>query len=440
MNITKENIDALNAVVKVDIVADDYQEKVTEILNDYRKKADIPGFRKGHIPMGMVKKKYGKAILIDEVNKLLEDSLNKFLTEEDLDILGNPLPKIQEDFSWDAETFSFEFELGLAPKFDVKLKSRKKVNQYNIIATDKFLDEEIESIQKRYGKMHSLDEATKDSNITGTFVNEEKEISKTSTFSVSDLKGKKNEKKLIGAKVGDVIELETKKLFENEYRLNTILGASYDEAEDLDITIILTIEEITTIEPADLNKELFDKLFTDGGVNTVTELRERIKETVEKQFKEQSDQQLLKEISDHLVENIKFDLPSEFLQKWLATSRENKLTPEKAAEQYNNLEKGLRYQLIETKIMEDNDIVLEDKELIDHIDEFARLKLAEFGNTNPTKNELDTITAGIVKNKDNIANLQKQLLDQKMLAFYKENINLKIKEVSYEDFFKEVYK
>ncbi|MFK8060506.1 MAG: trigger factor, partial [Polaribacter sp.] len=219
MNITKENTDALNAVVKVDIVADDYQEKVTKLLTDYRKKADVPGFRKGHVPMGMIKKQYGKSIMIDEVNKLLQDSLNKFITEEKLDILGNPIPRMQEDFNWDAETFSFEFELGLAPKFDVDLKGKKKVTQYNIIATEELIDEEVKNIQTRYGKMSTLDEATEHSNVTGTFVNEDKEINKKSTFLVNDLKGKKNEKKVIGAKVGDVIELETKKLFEDENKL-----------------------------------------------------------------------------------------------------------------------------------------------------------------------------------------------------------------------------
>lgn len=178
MNITKENIDALNAVVKVDIVAEDYQAKVDNILSDYRKKADVPGFRKGHVPMGMIKKQYGQSIMVDEVNKLLQESLNKFLTEEKLDILGNPLPRVQDDFNWDAETFSFEFELGLAPEFDVDLKSKKKINQYNIVATEDLLDEEVKNIQTRYGKMSTLEEATEHSNVTGTFVNEEKGIEK----------------------------------------------------------------------------------------------------------------------------------------------------------------------------------------------------------------------------------------------------------------------
>ena len=192
MNITKENVDALNAVVKVDIVAEDYQDKVTKVLNDYRKTANIPGFRKGHVPMGMVKKQYGKSVMIDEVNKLLQESLNKFLVEEKLDILGNPLPRVQEDFNWDADKFSFEFELGLAPEFDVNLQPKNKVTQYNIVATDELIEKEVENIQSRYGKMSAKDEATEETNVTGTFVNEEKEINKKSTISVKDIKGKTN--------------------------------------------------------------------------------------------------------------------------------------------------------------------------------------------------------------------------------------------------------
>merc|ERR1712065_88938 len=193
MNITKENVDALNAVVKVDIAAEDYQDKVTEVLNDYRKKANIPGFRKGHVPMGMVKKQYGKSVMIDEVNKLLQDSLNKFITEEKLDILGNPLPRVQDDFNWDADTFSFEFELGLAPEFDVNLNPKKKITQYNVVATDELIDEEVKNIQTRYGKMSSLEEATEHSNVTGTFVNEEKK--KVFLFSKNFKRKKKKKKK-----------------------------------------------------------------------------------------------------------------------------------------------------------------------------------------------------------------------------------------------------
>ncbi|MGY0408271.1 MAG: trigger factor [Polaribacter sp.] len=440
MNIIKENIDALNAVVKVDIVADDYQTKVNQLLTDYRKKADVPGFRKGRVPMGMIKKQYGKSIMIDEVNKLLQDSLNKFITEEKIDILGNPLPKMQSDFNWDAEVFSFEFELGLAPEFDVDLNPKKKVTQYTIVATEELIDEEVKNIQARYGKMSSLEEVTEHSNVTGTFVNEEKEINEKATFLVNDLKGKKNEKKLIGAKVGDVIELKTKKLFKNDHRLQHILDISYEETQDLDNTVSLMVEEITKTEPADLDQELFDKLFPNGDIKTALELREKIKEDSEKQFQQQGEQQLLNAVTEHLVENTTFDLPAEFLQKWLATAGEKELSKEEAKEEFDKSEKGLRYQLIEGKIMKDNDIKLDYAELADYAKGFVRTQMAQFGNMNPEEKELDDIVGRILQNQEEAEKLQSQLISQKLLAFYKENMHFKTKEVSYKDFIKEAYK
>jgi len=440
MNITKENVDALNAVVKVDIVADDYQEKVAKVLTDYRKKADIPGFRKGHVPMGMIKKQYGQSVMIDEVNKLIQDSLNKFLTEEKLDILGNPLPRVNEDFNWDADTFTFEFELGLAPEFKVDLSAKNKVKQYNIVATDELIDEEVKNIQTRYGKMSALETATADANVTSTFVNEDANINKKSSFLVSDLKGKTNEKKVIGVAVGDVIELSTKKLFQDENKLQHILGIDKEVADSLDVKVTVTIEEITKTDPADLDKELFDKLFTDGSVTTVTQLREKIKEDAEKQFAQQGDQQLLNAVQEYLIENTKFDLPAEFLKKWLATAGEKELTTEEAAAEYENSEKGLRYQLIESKIMKDNDIKLDYKELVDYAKGFIRQQMAQFGNMNPEEKELDDIAGRILQNQDEAQKLQGQLISQKLLAFFKENMNFKTKEVTYEAFIKEVYK
>ena len=440
MNIKKEDIDALNAVVKIDIVAEDYQAKVATLLADHRKKANVPGFRKGQVPMGMIKKQHGKSILMEEVNKLLQESLNTFLAEEKLELLGNPLPRVQEDFNWDSETLSFEFELGLVPKFDVDLKSKKKVTEYTIIAPEDLLDEELKNIQIRYGKVSPIEEATANSNITGTFVNEEKEINKKATFLVSDLKGKKNEQKFIGAKVGDVIELATKELFEDTHKLETILGVSPDAIHDLDIHVMLTVAEVTTTAPADLDKELFDTLFADGSVTSVTELREKIKEDAEKQFKQQGDQQLLNAITEHLVENTKFDLPAAFLKKWLATAGEKPLTAEEALVEFTRSEKGLRYQLIEGKIMKDNDIKIEYAELVSYAKGFIRTQMAQFGNMNPEEKELDEIAGRVLQNQEEAQKLQSQLISQKLLTFYKEQMSFKTKELSYQEFTKEVYK
>jgi trigger factor len=440
MDITRENTDALNAVVKVDIIADDYQPKVDKILVDYRKKADIPGFRKGHVPMGMIKKQYEKSVMIDEVNKLLQDSLNKYLTEEKIEILGNPIPRSQENFTWDTKNFSFEFELGLVPQFEVNLTSKKKITQYVINADDSLIDKEVENLQSRYGKMSAVDIINENTNVTGTFVNEEKEIENKSTINLSDIKGKTNLKKFVGSKVGDVIELKTKSLFSDDSKLMGALGLSNEEIEGLNIKVLFTIEETTEIELADLDQELFDKLFTDGSVKSVTELRNKIKEDAEKQFLQQADQQLLNSVTEFLIDNTSFDLPSEFLQKWLATAGEKQLTPEEAAEEYNKSEKGLRYQLIQEKILKENDIKLDYEELKEYAKGFIRTQMAQFGNMNPEDAELDDIANRILGNQEEAKKLQDQLMSQKLMTFYKEKMTFKTKKVTYEGFVKEVYK
>ena len=192
MNITRENIDALNAVVKVELSAADYEQKVVDVLNDYRKKANIPGFRKGHVPMGLVKKQYGMSVKVDEVNKLLQETMNNYLTEEKLEVLGNPLPKVQEDFSWDADDYVFEFELGLAPEFDVDLKKAKnKITKFQIGADEDLIQKEVENIQERYGKLVPQEEVVEGVTITGKFTSEEKEdLEKSSTIALADIKGK----------------------------------------------------------------------------------------------------------------------------------------------------------------------------------------------------------------------------------------------------------
>ncbi|MFZ2431505.1 MAG: trigger factor [Lutibacter sp.] len=440
MNITKENIDALNAVVKVEITAADYQEKVAKILQDYRKKADVPGFRKGQVPMGMVKKQYGKSIMIDEVNKLLQEALNNFLIEEKLDILGNPLPKMEEEFSWDKEDYTFEFELGLAPEFEVNLDAKNKVTQYNIVADKELLKKEVENIRKRFGKLVPKETVEEGANIAGTFVNEEKEINKKSTIALESVKGKANQQKFLGKKVGDVVELNTKGLFDDDHKLMGALGLSHDEIHGIEIPVTFTIEEINANELAEINQELFDKIFGADVVKSEEELRAKIKEDAEKQFQTQADQQLLNAVTEYLVENTKFDLPAEFLKKWMVVAGEKPMTPEDASEEYEKSEKGLRYQLIEGKILKDNNLFVTFDELKDFTKGFVRVQMAQYGQFNPEENELDDIVQRVLTNKDEAKRLQDQLVSQKLLNFYKEKIIFKTKEVNYEEFVKEVYK
>lgn len=439
MNITRTNIDNLNAVVKVDIAKEDYSDKVEKILTDYRKSANIPGFRKGHVPMTLVKKQYGKAVLVDEVNKLLQDALNKYLVEEKLDVLGNPLPKPQDDLDWNSDQFSFEFELGLAPEFEVDLKTKKAITHYQIYADDKMIDNQVKYIQKQYGKLVSTDVVEDNSEITGTFVNEENNINNTATFSLEKVKGKANNKKLLGAKVGDVITLNTKDLFNDSHDLMTYLKVSHDDAHDLKVDVQFTISEINNRVLADLDQDLFDKLFAKGEVTTVTELKDKIKTDSEKQFQQQSDQKLMNDVTDYLIENIKFDLPASFLQKWLQNAGEKPMNEEEAKDEYEKSEKSIRYQLIEGKLMEKYNVKVEFEDLKAHAKELIKGQMAQFGQLNPSEQELDDIAARILSNRDEVKRLSEQLVSKKLLDLYKAEANLKVKKITYDDFVKEFY-
>ncbi|WP_127021756.1 trigger factor [Flagellimonas beolgyonensis] len=439
MNITKEQIDDLNAVVKVAISKEDYQDKVDQILKDYRKQANIPGFRKGQVPMGLIKKQYGKAVLVDEVNKLLQDNLNKYLTEEKLDVLGNPLPKQQDNFDWENDNLAFEFELGLAPSFEVNLKTKKAVTQYKIVADKKMIDEQVERIQKQYGKLVSKTEVGKNDEVTGTFVNETEDINNKTTIEVSKLKAKKAIDALLGKKVGDAVSISTKGLFKEDYLLSSALGISRDKADKLNAEVTFTIEEINEREPAKLDQELFDKLFGKDNVKSEKELKERIKEDSEKQFEQQSDQKLLNDITEKLIDETKFDLPAEFLRKWIQVSGEKMLSDDEAKEEFERSEKGLRYQLIEGKIIQENNLQVQFEELKEFAKGFIKSQMAQYGHMDPKDEELEGIAARVLGNQDEVRRLSEQLMSQKLLDLYKEKANLKVKEVSYDDFIKEAY-
>ena len=439
MNITREHLDDLNAVVKVDIDRADYTDKVEKILSDYRKTANIPGFRKGHVPMGMVKKQYGKAVLIDEVNKLLQDALGKYLVEEKLDVLGNPLPKPQDDLNWDADSFSFEFELGLAPNFDVKLEGGKAITHYQIVADDKMIDEQLVNIQKQYGKLVAHSAVAETSEVTGTFTNEEEEIDNTTTFSVDKIKGKANHKKLVGAKVGDEITFKTKNLFEDEYGLVQHLKVGQDDAKDLKVDVTFKISEINERELADLDQELFDKLFGKDQITTVTDLKDRLKTDAEKQFQQQSDQKLLNDVTERLVDSTKFELPAAFLQRWMQTSGEEPIDEESAKAEYDKSEKGIRYQLIEAKLVEQYELKLEFEEIKSFAKEMIKAQMAQFGQMNPSEKELDDIAARVLSNQDEVKRISDQVMSKKLLNLYKEKAKLKTKELTYDKFVKEVY-
>jgi len=439
MNITREQVDALNAVVTVAVTKEDYKQKVDKVLQDYRKNASIPGFRKGAVPMSHIEKQYGKAVLLEEVNKILQGSLNDYLSKEKLDILGNPLPKVTEDFNWDADDFSFQFELGLAPEFTVDLGAKNNVVKYNITADEAMLTEQIERIQKQFGKLISKEKSEEGDDIRGVFTNEEKGINAEATITSDIFKTKTTGKKFLGKKVGDVVTVSTKGLFDDDHKLMDYLKVGHDDVHGLDVEVNFTIEEINTSELAELNQELFDKLFGEGIVTSVEQLKEKIKEDAEQQFASQADQKFLNDVTESLIENTKFDLPTEFLVKWLQTAGETPLTAEAAEAEFKKSEGGLRYQLIEGKVITENGLQITFEDLKAYTSDVIKKQMAQFGQLNPTAEDVEGIVARVLSNKDEVKRLSEQVMSEKMLNLFKEKVKYKTKDVTYQDFIKEMY-
>ena len=439
MNITRNNVDALNAVVTVEVSKADYAPKVEKVLENYRKTAAISGFRKGAVPMSLIQKQYGKAVLLEEVNKVLQENLNKYLQQERLDILGNPLPVVTDNFNWDAEDFKFDFELGFAPTFSVDLAAKNDVVQYKIIADETMLNAQVARIQKQYGKIISATVVAEGNDVSGFFTNEEKGINNRTTLDMELFADAKTAKLFLGKKIGDVVTLKTKGLFSDDHKLMEVLAIGHDDVHGLDIEVTFTIDEVVASEPAELNQELFDKLFGAGVVNSLEELKAKIKEDAEQQFEQQSNQKFLNDVTESLIANTKFDLPSAFLKRWIQTAGENPLTAEQAEEEYVKSENGLRYQLIEGKVMAENNLQITFEELKDFTSGLIKKQMAQFGQLNPTDEEVQGIVARVIGNQEEVKRLSEQLMSEKMLNLYKDKVKAKTKEVNYEDFIKAMY-
>jgi trigger factor len=440
MNIKRTDLDALNATLNLHIEKADYIETVEKQLTNYRKTAVIPGFRKGHVPASLITKKYRTPLVIEEINKIIQQQLNDYIAHEKLNLLGNPLPQKQEDINWEGDDFNFEFELGIAPEFIVDLKGKKQIISYTIKADDKTINDQIDRIRLQYGKITGKKEVATGDQVTGVFKNNDAGINATATFNIDKLDGKNNLETFIGSKPGDKLELKTKGLFADAHDLMTYLKIEHDVAQGLEVPVTFELSEVNTREKATLNQELFDKLFGAGVVNSEDELREKLREDASRQFAQQTDQKLLTDVTEALIDSTTFDLPATFLKRWIMTAGEQELGEEDAATEFERSEKGLRYQLIESKIMRDNaDLQLKFEELQAYSRNQIRVQMAQFGHSEATDEEVDNIVARVLSNEEEVKRMSEQLQNEKMLDFFKNNANLKTKEVTYEEFIKEAY-
>ena len=439
MDIKRVAISAVNEVIVVTVPHMDYKGQVAKRINEKMPLATVKGFRKGAVPKALVEKQYGAAIKVEEVNKVVQLALQRFLETERLNLLGFPLPKMNKDFSWDAEDLTFEFEIGLAPEFEINLEAKNDIIKYQIIADEAMLNSQIGRIQKQYGKIISQTVVAEGNDVSGVFSNEEAKINNRTTIDLADLADAKVAKSFIGKNVGDVITLKTKGLFNDDHKLMDYLAVAHDDVHGLDIEVTFTIDEVVAHEPAELNQELFDKLFGDGSVSSLEDLKAKIKADAEKHFAQQAEQKLMADVQDFLIENTKFDLPDEFLIKWIQSAGEKKLSAEEAAIEYSRSEKGLRFQLIEGKALTQSNIQITFEDLKSFTANNIRQQMAQYGNMNPTTEEVEGIVARVLSNQEEVKRLSEQVVAYKMLQLFKEKANPKTKEVTYDQFVAAMY-
>jgi trigger factor len=276
-------------------------------------------------------------------------------------------------------------------------------------------------------------------NTAGLITAEDPKIENTTTLVLKTIKSKTSAKKFIGAKVGDVVKVKTKGLFEKDSELARVLGISNEEAGGLAIEIEFSISEINRREPAALDQTFFDKLFGEGTVDSVKEMKEKIKADSELQFVQQADQKFMNDFTEAVIAETKFDLPSEFLTRWIQFGGEKELTEEEAKAEYERSEKGIRYQLIEADLIKTYDLQVSFDELKDYAGGYVRSQMAQFGRMNPSDKEVDQITTSIMQNQEEVRRLSTQVMNEKLLGLFKKEGKVKEKAISFEDFIKEAY-
>ncbi|MDL2231418.1 trigger factor [Porphyromonadaceae bacterium OttesenSCG-928-L07] len=444
MNITKIQNDELNASLKIQLGKDDYASRVESMLKDYQKKAVVDGFRKGKTPMGIVKKMYGKAILVDEINKVLNDALTGYIRENNLNILGEPLPNEteQKELNLDNEEFEFVYDIALSPEVNAKLTKRDKIVFYTIKVDDKMIDQQVEAMRKNNGEMVDTEEVEGTEYLKGEMVEldtdgkEKADGVKNSdaSFSLMYTKDEEAVKAFKGAKKGATIKFDAVKAFPNKTDFASMLGVSKEEVESVNNEFAFTIKEIKRFVEAELNQDFFDKVYGKDSVKDEAAFRERVKEDIQNQLKGHSEYRFTIDAREKLIKkNEDVKLPEAFLKRWiLATNDELKAEDvEKDFEGYRN---EFKWQLIKNAVATEFDIKIEEEDLKKIARQVAASQLQQYGLFGLTDEQLDGFAARLVQDEKQRRQLFEQAYDTKIFGLIKENVKLDEEEISMEDF------
>ena len=443
MNISQERLDNLNALVKIKISPEDYQLRVDKVIKEQAKKAKIPGFRPGMVPASHIKKMYGKSILVDEINNMLSDTLNKYIEDEQLEVLGQPLPKANREraYNWDfADNFEFDYEVGLAPEFELAFTKEDKLTQYTIKVDDETLASRLTNLRKSYGKMTNPDvsadgdvlygELTQLSSDGSVF---EDGIINIASVRIDQVKDEAIKASLIGLKKDDEVVLDLQKAFNNDAaKIAGLLKIDEQVASELKSDFRLTVNNVNRLEESDLNQEFFDKLFGEGSVTTEDELKARITTELENMMGQDSERRLEDEIYKYGLNKVDFNLPDDFLKRWLKATNE-KLTAEELTGGYKDFAQNLKWTLIENKIMKENNIEINYNEVLDvakeRLGQQFRMYSSQVDDTS-----LGQYAAQYLQNKENAAKIFEDIKALKVFSYIKTLITLEPEEITYTDF------
>lgn len=444
MNILKEEVDALNAVLKVKIDKADYEPKVEDVLKDYRKKAAIKGFRPGHAPASLINKLYRKPVVLEEVNKLISESITKYIFDQKLNILGEPLPSEQQKpIDWETEeSFEFAFDLGLVPEFELKLSKRDKVTYYTIQVDDKLREIYADSYRRRNGNYKPID-VTGDNDLVKANLNElnSDESPKDggvfvegASISIALVANEDEKKKLIGLKVGDIVTIDSHKSFPNAADRAALLHVSKDKLGNIEPLFQITVTETMTFEKAELNQEFYNKVYGEGTVSTEEEFNAKLDEEISKNLVHESDYRFLIDLKAKLVDKFKIELPKEFLIRWLLAVNEGKHTREQIESEFPMFEQDLQWQLIRDKVAKENELVVSEEEVHAFAMNFARNQFASYGMSQMPDEYLVSYADSVLKKEGEKRKIQEKLLEDKAVAIIKETIKLDEKEITTDEF------
>jgi len=444
MNIVRKDLDQNNAIVTVRIEKTDYAEKVDKTLRDYRKKANIPGFRPGMVPAGLVKKMYGKAVLAEEINKLVSDNLYNYIRENNVNILGEPMPNETEQQSIDfdsQEDFEFIFDLGIAPELEVELTKKDKVKYYNITVSEEMIENQVKSYTGRYGKYIQEEVVEEKDMLKGELlemangkVNEDGIKVKDATLTPAYMKDADQKTLFVGAKKGDVITFNPAKAFDNETEISSMLKISKDAAKTIVADFQLKIESITRYHESEIDQELFDKVYGEGTVTSIEEFKAKIKENIQETLVADSEYKFGMDAKDMLVEKYNdVTFPEAFLKRWVLSSNEN-LTAETLEEDYPKMIADLKWHLIKDKLTKASDIKVEPADVEEYAKKIAKAQFAQYGMIGVEDEMLANYAKDMMKKEETLKSMIDKVAEEKVIAVVKEAVKLENKEVSIEEF------